>query len=139
MSGITWNIWTYCNRLLTFSIYDRKICVSSTVLEKTKFNFGGNKKYPIHKYCSYCGCERFTEKQINILSNPETKYCDIVDDPELKYITTKNINPIICNKDNCLLGLYNLSSISIIGYDINDIMNHSVYSFNSTLREILNV
>lgn len=148
MSGIIWNIWTYCNRLITYTVSNTSsetkktmntICVNPSTLQQTFFYFGENINYPIYTYCHYCGCKRFTENQIKILSNSKTKYCDIDNNPELKYITKKNINPIICTENNCLLGLYNLSSTTVAEYDITEIMNHSKYTNNSCIGEILNV
>lgn len=139
MSETTWNIWntwTFCNRLMTYTIYDRSVCVNGELLKST-FNLGGNDKYPITKYCHYCGYERFTKKQIQILSNPDTIYNDIKLDSELQHITTKNINSIICIKSDCLLGLYNLNNKSVPSYDLDDISSHVKCNNLSTLGEIL--
>ena len=53
--------------------------------------------------------------------------------------SSKNINPIICTANNCLLCLYNLSTTTIAEYDITEIMNHYKYTINSCIGEILNV
>ena len=133
MSGILWNVWTYCNRLITYYVYDNTVCVKNNLLASTTFNLGSNPKYPITKYCTYCGHERFSEKQISLLINPTTVYNNIISDN----VASKCIHPLICSDNNCKLGLFNLSVTQIIAYDLDDILGHTDCGSFSTIDEIL--
>lgn len=138
MSGIIWHAWTYCNRLITYSFYDDTVCVNNKLIQSTSFCLSSNSKYPITKYCTYCGNERFTDDQIRILTNPKTTYKEIYNNSDLRYMLTKNVHPIICTNKNCLMGLYNLSYAPVPAYDLDDILSHTHCSISSaTMGEIL--
>lgn len=138
-SETIWNVWTYCSRLINYIFLDRSRGVYKITLEQTTFHLARDQNYPVTKYCTYCGCERFTDEEIHFLESQDVTFCDIENHPVIGHIVTTPVNPLICDNSNCLMGLYNLNNQNIIPYDINNIFITSNLKTTDPFKDILKI
>ena len=136
-NNVVWNSWCYVTRLINYTFYDKTRCVHVSTLADTTFYLGCNQDYPITKYCTYCGVERFTDKQIEVLEDPNTTFANIENDSDLNYIATASINPIVCESTNCVTGQYNLSNVPCYNYELDLLMTEKKLKPDVKLKDLL--
>jgi hypothetical protein len=105
-----------------------------TFFENNAFNFKGSDKLPICQQCFYCKCQRFTDEEVKILSDPNLTLA------QFKTYDFGRAKPLSCLK--CSLTdhspfrdvIYNFYEIWSIDYNQYDVLYREYFEFPNKYR-----